>query len=96
VAQISWRTVRAKILATTGRLDDAEALARRAVSLAENTDWSNDHAAAYVALGEVLRERGRTQDAEAAIREALALYEGKENAVAAEGVHALLAELVPA
>jgi predicted ATPase/class 3 adenylate cyclase len=95
-AQITWRTVRAKILATAGRLEDAEALARCAVSLAEETDWSIYHAAACVALGEVLRERRRPDEAEVAVRKALALYEGKGNVIAAEEVHALLAELVPA
>jgi tetratricopeptide (TPR) repeat protein len=84
------------MLAAAGRLEDAEALARRAVALAAETDRSNDHAAACVALGEVLREHGRPQEAKAAIREALALYQDKGNAVAAEEVHALLAELVPA
>jgi class 3 adenylate cyclase/predicted ATPase len=95
-AQITWRTVRAKILASTGRLEDAEADARHAVSLAETTDWSNDHAAACVALGEVLQRRGRPDEAEAAIRTALGLYEAKQNDIAAEKVHALLAGLVPA
>jgi Flp pilus assembly protein TadD len=95
-AETAWRTVQAKILATVGRLEDAEALARRAVSLAGKTDWSNDHAAACVALGEVLHKRGRPEEAETAIRKALALYEAKGNIVAAEGVHALLAGLVPA
>jgi tetratricopeptide (TPR) repeat protein len=95
-AQIAWRTVRAKMLAAAGRLEDAEALARRAAALAAETDRSNDRAAACVALGEVLREQGRPQEAKAAIREALALYQAKGNVVAAEEVHALLAELVPA
>jgi predicted ATPase/class 3 adenylate cyclase len=95
-AQIMWRTVRAEILAATGRLDEAEAHARRAVSLAETTDWSNDHAAACVALGQVLHRRGRPSEAEAAVGKALALYKAKENAVAAEAAHKLLAELVPA
>ena len=95
-AQIMWRTVRAKILAATGRLEDAEAHVRRAVSLAGNTDWSNDHAAACVALGLVLHRRGRPDEAEAAVGKALALYKAKENVVAAETAHALLAELVPA
>jgi class 3 adenylate cyclase/tetratricopeptide (TPR) repeat protein len=95
-AQIAWRTVRAKILATAGRLEDAEALARRAVALAAETDWSTYHAAACVALGEVLREHRRPQEAETAIRKALDLYQEKGNVVAAEEVHALLAELVPA
>ena len=88
--------MRAKILATTGRLEDGEADARRAVSLAERTDWSNDHAAACVALGEVLKRRGRPEEAKAAIEMALALYEAKESIVAAEGVRALVAGLVPA
>jgi predicted ATPase/class 3 adenylate cyclase len=96
VAQIAWRTVRAKILAVAGRLEDAEALARRAVSLAGETDWSNDHAAACIALGEVLSERGRPEEAEAAIRDALTIYKEKGNVAVAEGVHALLAEFVPA
>jgi tetratricopeptide (TPR) repeat protein len=95
-AQIAWRTVRAKILVTAGRLEDAEALARRAVALAGETDWSNDHAAAWIALGEVLRERGRLEEAGTAIRQALTLYEEKGNVVVAEEVHALLARLVPA
>jgi predicted ATPase/class 3 adenylate cyclase len=95
-AQIAWRTVRAKLLAAAGRLEDAEALARRAAALAAETDRSNDHAAACVALGEVLREHGLPQEAKTAIREALALYQAKGNVVAAEEVHALLAELVPA
>jgi predicted ATPase/class 3 adenylate cyclase len=95
-AQITWRTVRAKILVATGRLDDAEAHARRAVSLAEGTDWSTYHAAACIALGEVLRVRGRPVEAETAIRKSLSLYEEKGNVVAAEGARALLSGLVPA
>jgi len=95
-AQITWRTVRAKILASTGHLEDAERDARHAVSLAEKTDWSNDHAAACIALGEVLHRRGRPEEAVAAMGKALALYEAKENVVAAERVHDLLAGLVPA
>src|SRR5215216_6150464 len=94
--QITWRTVRARILTATGRLEDAEADARQAVSLAEGTDWSAHHAAAYVALGGVLSERGRPQEAELAIRTALALDEGKGNIVAADEARALLSGLVPA
>jgi predicted ATPase/class 3 adenylate cyclase len=95
-AHITWRTVRAKMLLTAGRLEDAEAHARRAVSLAEGTDWSMYHAAAWIALGEVLRVRRRPGEAELAIRKSLALYEQKGNVVAAEGAHALLSALVPA
>jgi predicted ATPase/class 3 adenylate cyclase len=93
-AQIAWRTVRAKLLATAGHLDNAETLARDAVSLAAKTDWSNDHAAACVALGEVLQKQGRPEQAQAVMREALALYEAKGNIVALEGMRALMGRLV--
>jgi predicted ATPase/class 3 adenylate cyclase len=93
-AHIVWRTVRAKILALTGGLEEAEALARHAVSLAEKTDWSTHHAAACLALGEVLREQGRVREAEAAIGRALAIHERKGDIVLAERVRTLLAGLV--
>jgi predicted ATPase/class 3 adenylate cyclase len=94
VAQIAWRTVQAKLLATAGHLENAETLARHAVSLAEKTDLSNDHAAACVALGEVLHKQARPEQAEAVMRDALALYDAKGNIVAVEGMRALMARLV--
>jgi predicted ATPase/class 3 adenylate cyclase len=94
VAQIAWRTVQAKLLATAGHLENAEAVARHAVSLAEKTDLSNDHAAACVALGEVLHKQARTEQAQAVMRDALALYDAKGNIVAVEGMRALMARLV--
>jgi tetratricopeptide (TPR) repeat protein len=94
-AQIAWRTVQAKLLATTGNLEAAEAVARHAVFLAAQTDWRNDHAGACLAPGEVLHHRERPREAEAVLRTALSLYQGKGNVIAAEGVHALLTDLVP-
>ena len=94
VAQIAWRTVQAKLLAIAGHMENAETLARRAVSLAEKTDWSNDHAAACIALGEVLHKRGLSEQAQTVVRKALDLYEAKGNIVAVEGVRALQARLV--
>ena len=93
-AQITWRMVQAKILTTTGHLEDAETLARHAVALAGGTDWSTYHAAACAALGEVLCECGRREEAERVIREALRLYGAKENVVAEKEVQALLARSV--
>jgi predicted ATPase/class 3 adenylate cyclase len=93
-AQITWRMVQAKILTTTGHLEDAETLARHAVALAAETDWSTYHAAACAALGEVLRECGRLKEAETVIGEALRLYGAKENVVAVKEVQALLARPV--
>jgi Flp pilus assembly protein TadD len=75
-------------------MENAETLARRAVSLAEKTDWSTDHAAACIALGEVLHKRGLSEQAQAVVRKALDLYEAKGNIVAVEGVRALQARLV--
>jgi ATP/maltotriose-dependent transcriptional regulator MalT len=95
-AQIAWRSARARVLVTTGRLEEAEALARRAVQLAAGTEWTLHHAYACLALGDVLREGGRPGPAAAAIRKALELHQGKGNVIAAEGVHALLAQVVPA
>jgi tetratricopeptide (TPR) repeat protein len=94
-AQIAWRIVRSKIFATTGRFEDAETLARDAVVLAGQTDWSTYHAGACVALGEVLHRRRRPREAKAAIQDALILYQGKGNVVAAEKVGNQFAELIP-
>lgn len=77
-------------------MEDAEAHAHRAVSLAEGTDWSMYHAAAWIALAEVLGARSRPGEAEHAVRRSLALYERKGNIVAGEGARALLSSLVPA
>jgi tetratricopeptide (TPR) repeat protein len=93
-AQITWRMAQAKILTTTGHLEDAETLARHAVALAAETDWSTYHAAACAALGEVLCECGRREEAERVIREALRLYGAKENVIAGKEVQALLARSV--
>ena len=39
LTQVLWRGVQARVLAARGQLEDAEALAREAVSLAEQTDF---------------------------------------------------------
>jgi DNA-binding SARP family transcriptional activator len=92
-AQILWRAVRAKVLAREGRLEEAEALARAAVALAEQTEFILVHANACRDLGEVLRLAGRPGDARPALEEALRLYHEKGNRVSARRMRAALAEL---
>ncbi len=81
--QVMWRGVRAKLLARQGRLDEAAALAREAVRLAEPTDMLTIRADALVDLAEVLDLRGPSAEADAAAREGLALYERKGDRVSA-------------
>ena len=78
-----------------GGLDEAERLAREAVTLAETTDFVNQRADALVDLGIVLRPAGRGMDAQAAFAEAIRLYEHKGNAVAAERVRSELVMSAP-
>ena len=39
LTQVIWRSVRAGLLARQGRIEEAEALAREAVTMAESTDF---------------------------------------------------------
>ncbi len=67
-AQIGWRRVRAKLLARSGDLDEAERLGREAVAMASETDYLESRAQALVDLGEVLRLAGRPQESRACAR----------------------------
>jgi class 3 adenylate cyclase len=89
-AQVTWRGVRAKILAIDGHTDEAENLAREAVQLAAQTDMLNRRADALLDLADVLRLAGRSGDANAALHEALEFYELKGNAVSAGHARSLI------
>lgn len=91
-AQIGWRRVRAKVLARTGELDEAERLSREAVAIAAGTDFLDARAEALADLGEVLRLVGRPQESTSALEEAIGLHEDKGNVVAAGRLRRLLAE----
>ena len=95
VTQVLWRGVRARCLAVDGRLDEAERLAREAVTLAETTDFVNQRADALVDLGIVLGRLGRGEDAQATFGEAIRLYEHKGNVVAAGRVRSDLVMPAP-
>jgi ATP/maltotriose-dependent transcriptional regulator MalT len=93
VTQVLWRQVRAKVLARSGDLGQAERLAREAVRLSEESDAPNWRGDALLDLAEVLRLAGRPAEAVAPVEDALALYEQKGNAVSAAKARALLEEL---
>jgi predicted ATPase/DNA-binding SARP family transcriptional activator len=92
-SQVQWRGPSAKALARKGRKRKAEALAREAVALANETDFLNFHAGALVDLAEVLRLGGRQTEAAAAMAEAVRLYEEKGNTVFAARARTLLRSL---
>jgi predicted ATPase len=93
IAQVLWRSVRARTLAGHGSTDEAERLARTAVALVEKSDFVNDRADALVDLGIVLRQGGHLDRARDALAEALVLYERKGNKVGAGRCRAELAGL---
>ncbi|MDQ3875787.1 MAG: tetratricopeptide repeat protein, partial [Actinomycetota bacterium] len=95
-AAFSWRSVRAKVLARRGAHDDAEALARQALALVEETDALNQHAKVLLDLAEVLRLAGRAEAAASCLDSALDLYRRKGNVVGARRTQALLGALAAA
>ena len=94
VTQIRWRRVRARVLARRAEIQEAEALAREALAIAEATDFVNDRADALVDLSHVLQASHRCDDAIAAASGALHLYELKGNVVATAATRLRLAKLV--
>jgi tetratricopeptide (TPR) repeat protein len=84
-----WRSLRARVHAARGEHEHAEQLAREAVAIAEETDYLELAAGAWLDLAEVLRAGG-SGDAPSAAREALERYERKGNVVAAARAAALL------
>jgi class 3 adenylate cyclase/tetratricopeptide (TPR) repeat protein len=82
-AQADWRCVRAKLLARRGELEEAEALVREGLAIAERTDEIVHIADAWADLYEVLKMAGRGEEAAEAAREAIAIYERKGNVAAA-------------
>jgi ATP/maltotriose-dependent transcriptional regulator MalT len=93
LSQMLWRTALAKVEARRGRLDDAELLAREAVSIGAHTDYIATRADCLADLAELLRLAGKSDGASAALEQALALYGQKGNVVMAERARARLAAL---
>jgi tetratricopeptide (TPR) repeat protein len=76
-AAITWRGVRAEVLAARGDHTGAIDVARAAVEIAAATDDLLDHADARAALAVALRSGGRGAEADAEERRAIELWEAK-------------------
>jgi tetratricopeptide (TPR) repeat protein len=81
-AQMMWRSVRAKLLARRGELQEAEEIALEAVRLSDRTDDLNRRAKTYWDLSDVLAMAGRGDGATEALERAARLFEEKGNRVA--------------
>jgi serine/threonine protein kinase/tetratricopeptide (TPR) repeat protein len=92
-SQMLWRSMRARVLAVRGELDEGEQLARDAVDLARTTDMLVWIGEALVDLAEVLREAGRPEEARSLAQEALELFERKGAVPHAAKARALLEKL---
>jgi class 3 adenylate cyclase/tetratricopeptide (TPR) repeat protein len=83
VAQVLWRSSRARVLAVGGDRASADKLAVEAVRLAEPTDFPDLQARALLARASVLAAAGRRAEAVELRQLAARLYEDKGNIVAA-------------
>jgi ATP/maltotriose-dependent transcriptional regulator MalT len=84
--QVLWRSVRGKILARQGRVEEGVSLAREAVRLIERTDLLTHRGDALLDLAEVLRldPRPSAHEERTLALKAVALYEQKGNLVSAK------------
>jgi hypothetical protein len=89
-AQMSWRQVRAKLLARDGNLDEGERLSREAVALSQLHDSPTVRGDALRDLAEVLRMAGRHREEAAVLQDAIEQYERKGNTVSAARARDLL------
>jgi hypothetical protein len=95
-ANVYWLAARAKLLARRGEPAEGEALARKALALAEPTDFLNMRGQVLMDLAEVLRLDDRAADAAAAVAEAVELYELKGNRISADAARSAQAALAAA
>ncbi|HUK93948.1 MAG TPA: adenylate/guanylate cyclase domain-containing protein [Gaiellaceae bacterium] len=92
ISHVLWRSTRAKVEAERGNCEEAEALAREAVGIAEATDLLNTQGDALSDLAEVLSLAGRRDEAVKAFTDAAARFEKKGNRVSFERVRRLAKE----
>ena len=76
-AQVHWRCVRALILARRARFDQAEALVRKALDLAIQTEAPALRASTLADLATVLLHAQRPDEARHALVDAIAIYSAK-------------------
>ena len=82
-SQVAWRKPRALLSAHRGEHAEAEAVAREAVQLADETDDPTSQADARIVLACVLQLAGKADDAAEVLGEAIALYDAKGNVLGA-------------
>lgn len=87
------RSLRARIAADAGRLDEAESLAREGLSYAYETDFPDVHASAHAALGHVLARAGRRDEARRELTRGVELWRRYGYRVQADKSSAVLAEV---
>ena len=91
-SQIGWRSVRSRLLARRGELEEGERLIREAIDLCGQTDFLWYCADAFLGLADFLALAGRPDETAAPIREALLLYERKGDVVSSARVRRRLEE----
>jgi class 3 adenylate cyclase/tetratricopeptide (TPR) repeat protein len=91
--QVAWRQAQALVHSHRSEHEQAEALAREAVEIADTTDGLNWQGDTLCDLAEVLHAAGHTDNAEATLQQALERYERKKNLAMAEQVGTRLTRL---
>jgi ATP/maltotriose-dependent transcriptional regulator MalT len=81
-AQVTWRRVRARVLAADGKGAAALELAHDAVELANTTDFVEDLTGSHLDLAEVLTASGRATEARAPHAAAVEIANAKEHLAA--------------
>lgn len=76
-SQVAWRLVDARLLAREGNLVAAEALAREALELGDQTDFFVMRGEPRRHLGIIYMEAGRSEEARRTLEESRAIYEQK-------------------
>jgi ATP/maltotriose-dependent transcriptional regulator MalT len=84
-SQSLWRSIRAPIVARSGDIDQAEALARDALAMVQSTEAPVLQADALMELAAVLRIAGRTREAREAVAHAQSRYGTKGHIVGLGG-----------
>lgn len=86
-ALATLRLAHARFLRLTGKLDEAERLAREALATFHDTGNRYGTGAAYVVLGNIARDRGDYQQTRTVLREALSIFEADDvRDVAGQGI----------
>jgi predicted ATPase/DNA-binding SARP family transcriptional activator len=94
-AHVHLSAARAGALASVGRLEEAELLAREAVERARTTDFLVMRGDAVGELAGILRRTGRAAAAGDLLEEALELYRQKQHRVAIARTERVITSLVP-